>query len=184
MASSGCCDPAHHGATCPMTSVRTPPATTASFVGGGLASGVGSWTLCGVIAGLGKRIPAQLTRQKFRLGKEKTRSAASGDNPRSGGFTSGDQLYEYLQTHRCIGLTDNRQSAAFVQQLRELGWIEGRTVAIEVRSAENIANAGFKILSCRQVGVPSSLSNQLAWRINDPQGHLAARAAKGRTVRA
>src|SRR4051794_25743951 len=104
MASSGCCGRERHGAICRMTSVHTPPATTGSFVGGGLASGVGSWTLCGVIALLGKRIPAQLTRQKFRLGKEKTRSAASGDNPRSGGFTSGDQLYEYLQTHRCIGL--------------------------------------------------------------------------------
>ena len=36
------CDPEHHGATCPMTSVRTPPATTASFAGDGLASGAAS----------------------------------------------------------------------------------------------------------------------------------------------
>jgi hypothetical protein len=27
---------------------------------------------------------------------------------RSGSFTSGDQLYEYLQTHKCIGLTEGR----------------------------------------------------------------------------
>jgi hypothetical protein len=27
---------------------------------------------------------------------------------RSGGFTSGEQLYEYLQTHKCIGLTEGR----------------------------------------------------------------------------
>jgi CheY-like chemotaxis protein len=30
----------------PMPSVRTPPATTASFAGGGLASGAASWTRC------------------------------------------------------------------------------------------------------------------------------------------
>src|SRR5436190_2039065 len=30
----------------------------------------------------------------------------------------------------------NRWVAAFVQRLRELGWIEGRTVAIEIRWAE------------------------------------------------
>src|SRR5262252_7207273 len=32
--------------------------------------------------------------------------------------------------------TQNESTAAFVQRLRELGWIEGRTVAIEVRWAE------------------------------------------------
>jgi putative tryptophan/tyrosine transport system substrate-binding protein len=30
----------------------------------------------------------------------------------------------------------SQSTAAFVQRLRELGWIEGRTVAIEVRWAE------------------------------------------------
>ena len=30
----------------------------------------------------------------------------------------------------------SKQTAAFVQRLRELGWIEGRTVAIEYRWAE------------------------------------------------
>ncbi len=39
---SGCCDPEHHGATCPMTSVPTPPATIASFAGGRLAFGAAS----------------------------------------------------------------------------------------------------------------------------------------------
>ena len=38
------CRLAHHGATCPMPSVRTPPATTASFAGDGQASGAASWT--------------------------------------------------------------------------------------------------------------------------------------------
>jgi putative ABC transport system substrate-binding protein len=33
-------------------------------------------------------------------------------------------------------LVDSQRVAAFVQRLRELGWIEGRTVAIEVRWAE------------------------------------------------
>ncbi len=32
--------------------------------------------------------------------------------------------------------TDSHRTAAFVQRLRELGWIEGRTVAIEVRWAQ------------------------------------------------
>jgi hypothetical protein len=36
---SGCCGPEHHGATCPMTSAHTPPATTASSVGDGQVSG-------------------------------------------------------------------------------------------------------------------------------------------------
>jgi putative ABC transport system substrate-binding protein len=31
---------------------------------------------------------------------------------------------------------ESQRTAAFVQRLRELGWIEGRTVAIEVRWAE------------------------------------------------
>ena len=31
---------------------------------------------------------------------------------------------------------ENQRIAAFVQRLRELGWIEGRTIAIEVRWAE------------------------------------------------
>jgi ABC-type uncharacterized transport system substrate-binding protein len=31
---------------------------------------------------------------------------------------------------------ENRRIAAFVQRLRELGWIEGRTIAIEIRWAE------------------------------------------------
>jgi hypothetical protein len=35
MESCGCCDPERDGATCPMTSVRTPPATTALSDGGG-----------------------------------------------------------------------------------------------------------------------------------------------------
>jgi transposase len=35
-------DPEHHGATFLMTSVRTLPATIASFVGGGQVSGPGS----------------------------------------------------------------------------------------------------------------------------------------------
>lgn len=36
---SGSCDPGRHGATCQKLSVRTLPATTASSVGAGLASG-------------------------------------------------------------------------------------------------------------------------------------------------
>src|SRR5437868_15322685 len=39
MTSFGCCDPAHLGAICRRASAPTPPATTVSFAGGGLASG-------------------------------------------------------------------------------------------------------------------------------------------------
>ena len=42
-ASFGSCDLAHRGAICHEVSVRTPPATTASFGGAALVSGVGSW---------------------------------------------------------------------------------------------------------------------------------------------
>ena len=34
------------------------------------------------------------------------------------------------------GSVENQRVAAFVQRLRELGWIDGRTVAIKVRWAE------------------------------------------------
>jgi putative tryptophan/tyrosine transport system substrate-binding protein len=37
---------------------------------------------------------------------------------------------------RAIVLPDSQWFSVFVQRLRELGWIEGRTVAIEVRWAE------------------------------------------------
>ena len=43
MASSGCCDLVHHGATFPMTLVRIPLATIALFAGEELASGIASW---------------------------------------------------------------------------------------------------------------------------------------------
>ena len=42
---------------------------------------------------------------------------------------------------------DNWRSAAFVQRLRELGWIEGRTVAIEVRSAEGRSERATEIVA-------------------------------------
>ena len=42
-ASFGSCDLAHRGAICHEVSVPTPPATTASFGGAALVSGVGSW---------------------------------------------------------------------------------------------------------------------------------------------
>ena len=40
---------------------------------------------------------------------------------------------------------DSRRNAAFVQRLRELGWIEGRTVAIEYRWAEGRAERYVEI---------------------------------------
>ena len=43
-ASFGSYDRAHRGAICLRNLVRTRPATTASFAGGGLVSGAGSWT--------------------------------------------------------------------------------------------------------------------------------------------
>ncbi len=42
-------------------------------------------------------------------------------------------------------LVDSQRVAAFMQRLRELGWIEGRTVAIEVRWAEGRAERAAEI---------------------------------------
>jgi putative tryptophan/tyrosine transport system substrate-binding protein len=38
----------------------------------------------------------------------------------------------------------NQWVAAFVQRLRELGWIDGRTVAIEVRGRRHVPNASLR----------------------------------------
>ncbi len=38
----------------------------------------------------------------------------------------------------------NKWAAAFAQRLRELGWVEGRTVAIEYRWAEHASSASPK----------------------------------------
>ena len=43
-ASAGCCDPAHHGAICPIAMVHAPLATTVSSGGEGPEYGGGSWT--------------------------------------------------------------------------------------------------------------------------------------------
>jgi putative ABC transport system substrate-binding protein len=42
---------------------------------------------------------------------------------------------------------ENQRVAAFVQRLRELGWIEGRTVAIKVRWAEGRSERAAEILA-------------------------------------
>ena len=42
---------------------------------------------------------------------------------------------------------ENRRVAAFVQRLRELGWIEGRTVAIKVRWAEGRSERAAEIVA-------------------------------------
>jgi putative ABC transport system substrate-binding protein len=42
---------------------------------------------------------------------------------------------------------ENQRVAAFVQRLRELGWIEGRTVAIKVRWAEGRSERAAKIVA-------------------------------------
>src|SRR5215470_13472526 len=38
--------------------------------------------------------------------------------------------------HQSTAALSSKETAAFLQRLRELGWIEGRTVAIESRYAE------------------------------------------------
>ena len=43
---------------------------------------------------------------------------------------------------------------AFVQRLRELGWIEGRTIAIEVRWAEGHSERAFQYPVHRHFAVP------------------------------
>jgi hypothetical protein len=48
--------------------------------------------------------------------------------------------------------------AAFVQRLRELGWIEGRTVAIEYRWAEGRSERFAEIASLRCAGKPLCLA--------------------------
>src|SRR3989442_11330970 len=44
-------------------------------------------------------------------------------------------------------LVENQRVAAFVQQLRALGWIEGRTVAIKVRWAEGRSERAAEIVA-------------------------------------
>jgi hypothetical protein len=65
--------------------------------------------------------------------------AAQGPRAAAGEATH----YRALGRDHAIGLlgattplVESQRVAAFVQRLRELGWIEGRTVAIEVRWAE------------------------------------------------
>jgi hypothetical protein len=53
---------------------------------------------------------------------------------RGKGAAAGDAGDRVLR--RVHASTDKLRLAAFVQRLRELGWIEGRTVAIEYRWAE------------------------------------------------
>ena len=43
--------------------------------------------------------------------------------------------------------TQGQWVAAFVQRLRELGWIEGRTIALEYRWAEGRTERGAEILA-------------------------------------
>jgi putative ABC transport system substrate-binding protein len=45
------------------------------------------------------------------------------------------------------GSIENHRVAAFVQRLRELGWIEGRTVAIKVRWAEGRSERAAEIVA-------------------------------------
>ena len=45
-------------------------------------------------------------------------------------------------------------TAGFVQRLRELGWIEGRTIAIEVHWAEGRSERYTEIAACRVRGTP------------------------------
>src|SRR3977135_3089880 len=40
--------------------------------------------------------------------KDRSELARLLQRNRSGGFTSGDQLYEYLKAHKCVGLTAGR----------------------------------------------------------------------------
>ena len=55
-------------------------------------------------------------------------------------FAAGAQQPAKLPTIGLLGATtplaESQRVAVFVQRLRELGWIEGRTVVIEVRWAE------------------------------------------------
>src|SRR5215813_12715913 len=63
--------------------------------------------------------------------------------------------------------TQNQWVAAFAQRLRELGWIEGRTVAIEVRWAEGRSErasevaadfARMKVDALVTMGTPTTLA--------------------------
>jgi len=52
-----------------------------------------------------------------------------------------------------------RWTDAFVQRLRELGWIEGRTIAIEFRWAEGRSERAAEIVA--EFGVPSLFTARL-----------------------
>jgi putative tryptophan/tyrosine transport system substrate-binding protein len=43
-------------------------------------------------------------------------------------------------------LSESQRVAAFVQRLRELGWIDGRTITIEVRWAEDVTSGSPRLL--------------------------------------
>jgi putative ABC transport system substrate-binding protein len=53
--------------------------------------------------------------------------------------------------------------AAFVQRLRELGWIEGRTIAIEYRWAEN------RTERYAEIAASSSSSRSTSWSLSESQ---------------
>ena len=62
---------------------------------------------------------------------------------------------------------ESSRAAAFVQQLRKLGWIEGKTIAIEYRSAagrpERMAEIAAEFVGLRSTSL-SPRAQQPSWR--------------------
>src|SRR5215207_4504334 len=65
---------------------------------------------------------------------------------------------------------ENRRIAAFVQRLRELGWIEGQTIAIEVRWAEG-RNERFAEIAAEFCRLGCTLYRGRSARNHKPDAH-------------
>jgi putative ABC transport system substrate-binding protein len=81
---------------------------------------------------------------------------------------------------------ENQRIAAFVQRLRELGWIEGRTVAIKLRWAEGGSERAAEILAefVRQkvgvtvsTGTVSVLAEKQATSVTEKRDYATARVS-------
>jgi putative ABC transport system substrate-binding protein len=96
-------------------------------------------------------------------------------------LAAGAQQPRKLPTIGYLGATtpsaESQRLAAFVQRLRELGWIEGRTIAIEVRWAEG-SNERFAEIAAKfvrlKVNVLAAVRLAVLWRARPRDHHPQA----------
>jgi putative ABC transport system substrate-binding protein len=70
----------------------------------------------------------------------------------------------YLGPTTAAGSSETKETSAFVQRLRELGWVEGRNIVIEYRWAQGRAEFGTELTEFirRRVDVIVTVGNQFA----------------------